>query len=117
MKFNSLHALDQGKKALDLGTGRFMIGSHVKKQIGDNTFKRGRVIGYDESLKLYKVLYDNKTGERLEWLDLEPTLLYRQHESTTKNRQTIGSRSLCRWPKQRSLNKINLGKKQTKRHR
>lgn len=112
----AVHVRDKGNKVLDLGTGKLMLGAHVNKQFEDGTFKRGRVISYDESLKLYKVHYTDKTTEVLEWLDLEPILLYEQQNGSIKYGKHTDTRP-SRWPKQRSLNQLIAINKRSKRHR
>jgi len=102
---------------LDLGTGKLMLGAHVNKRFEDSTFKMGRVISYDESPKLYKVQYTDKTSELLEWLDLEPILLYEQQKGSILYRNITDTRSPSRWPKQRSLNQLIVRSKRSKRHR
>lgn len=112
----AVHVRDKGNKVLDLGTGKLMLGAHVNKQFGDGTFERGRVISYDESLKLYKVQYTDKTSEILEWLDLEPILLYEQQNGSIIHGNNTDTRP-SRWPKQRSLNQLIARNKRSKRHR
>lgn len=114
---DTVHVRDNGNKVLDLGTGKLMLGAHISKRFGDGTFKLGRVISYDESLKLYKVQYTDKTIELLEWLDLEPILLYEQQNGSIMCQKNTDTISPSRWPKQRSLNQLIVRNKRSKRHR